>query len=66
MARLYLYSTPAEIVFQIFASKNPEQVGNFVNPAIPDEEEGQHQQIPPINYVYIYKEENAGSEKDSD
>jgi hypothetical protein len=26
----------------------------------------QQQQIPPINYVYIYKEENAGSEKDSD
>lgn len=46
--------------------KRFDEDGNFVNPPIPEEEEGQQQQIPPINYVYIYKEENAGSEKDSD
>lgn len=46
--------------------KRFDEDGNFVNPPKPEEEEGQQQQIPPINYVYIYKEENTGSEKDSD
>ena len=45
--------------------KRFDEDGNFVNPPIPEEEE-ELQQVQPINYVYIYKEENTGSEKDSD
>lgn len=45
--------------------KRFDEDGNFVNPPKPEEEEGL-QHVQPINYVYIYKEENAGSEKDSD
>jgi len=45
--------------------KRFDEDGNFVNPPKPEEEE-ELQQVQPINYVYIYKEENTGSEKDSD
>ena len=45
--------------------KRFDEDGNFVNPPIPEEEE-ELQQVQPINYVYIYNEENTGSEKDSD
>jgi hypothetical protein len=45
--------------------KRFDEDGNFVNPPKPEEEE-ELQQVQPINYVYIYNEENTGSEKDSD
>jgi hypothetical protein len=45
--------------------KRFDEDGNFVNPPKPEYEE-ELQQVQPINYVYIYNEENTGSEKDSD